>query len=105
MKGQLLAAEEARFTVAYTAIGLAPDGGSTFLLPRLIGPKRAYEFMVTNEALSAEEAKALLRQALLVPENNLKLGTEMYKLIRTEDRGDDLVFEIPDEFGEPPDFE
>lgn len=55
----VLAAEDARFTVAYTAIGLAPDGGSTFLLPRLLGAKRAFELMVTNEGLSAEEAKAL----------------------------------------------
>ena len=34
----VLAADSARFTVAYTAIGLAPDGSSTFTLPRLIGP-------------------------------------------------------------------
>ncbi len=55
----VLAADNARFTVAYTAIGLAPDGSSTFFLPRLIGPKRAFELMYTNQALSASEAKEL----------------------------------------------
>jgi 2-(1,2-epoxy-1,2-dihydrophenyl)acetyl-CoA isomerase len=44
----VLAADNARFTVAYTAIGLAPDGSSTFTLPRLVGPKRAFELMCTN---------------------------------------------------------
>jgi 2-(1,2-epoxy-1,2-dihydrophenyl)acetyl-CoA isomerase len=55
----VLAADNARFTVAYTAIGLAPDGSSTFTLPRLIGPKRAFELMYTNQTLSAGEAKEL----------------------------------------------
>jgi 2-(1,2-epoxy-1,2-dihydrophenyl)acetyl-CoA isomerase len=55
----VLAADNARFTVAYTAIGLAPDGSSTFTLPRLVGPKRAFELMYTNRALSADEAKEL----------------------------------------------
>jgi 2-(1,2-epoxy-1,2-dihydrophenyl)acetyl-CoA isomerase len=55
----VLAADNARFTVAYTAIGLAPDGSSTFTLPRLIGPKRAFELMCTNRALLANEAKEL----------------------------------------------
>jgi|HubBroStandDraft_6_1064221.scaffolds.fasta_scaffold01075_9 2-(1,2-epoxy-1,2-dihydrophenyl)acetyl-CoA isomerase len=55
----VLAADDARFTVAYTAIGLAPDGSSTFTLPRLIGPKRAFELIYTNRALSASEAKEL----------------------------------------------
>jgi 2-(1,2-epoxy-1,2-dihydrophenyl)acetyl-CoA isomerase len=55
----VLAADNARFTVAYTAIGLAPDGSSTFTLPRLIGPRRAFELICTNRTLSADEAKEL----------------------------------------------
>lgn len=55
----VLAADNARFTVAYTAIGLAPDGSSTFTLPRLIGPKRAFELIYTNRVLPASEAKDL----------------------------------------------
>jgi 2-(1,2-epoxy-1,2-dihydrophenyl)acetyl-CoA isomerase len=55
----VLAAESAKFTVAYTAVGLAPDGSSTYHLPRLIGPKRAYELMALNRAVSATEAAEL----------------------------------------------
>jgi 2-(1,2-epoxy-1,2-dihydrophenyl)acetyl-CoA isomerase len=58
----VLAADNARFTVAYTAIGLAPDGSSTFTLPRLIGPKRAFELIYNNRVLSASEAKELGNQ-------------------------------------------
>src|SRR5262249_2317401 len=55
----VLGADDARFTLAYTAIGLAPDGSSTFTLPRLVGPKRAFELMCTNRVLLASEAKEL----------------------------------------------
>jgi len=55
----VVAARSAVFTMAYTRAGLSPDGGSTFFLPRLVGPKRAYELMVANPVLSAVEAKDL----------------------------------------------
>ena len=52
----VLAAEGAKFTLAYSAVGLAPDGGSTYLLPGLVGPRRAKELMLSNRVLSAQEA-------------------------------------------------
>lgn len=52
----LLAAESARFTMAYTRTGLTPDGSSTYFLPRIIGMKRAMELAITNRTLSAQEA-------------------------------------------------
>lgn len=52
-----LAADTAKFTVAYTAIGLSPDGSSSYYLPRLVGPKRAYELMALNRPLTAVEAR------------------------------------------------
>lgn len=52
----VLAADTAKFTLAYTAAGLSPDGGSTYLLPRLIGLRRTQELMYTNRTLSAAEA-------------------------------------------------
>jgi 2-(1,2-epoxy-1,2-dihydrophenyl)acetyl-CoA isomerase len=52
----VLAAESAIFVMAYTKIGLAPDGGSTYFLPRLVGMKRALELTLTNRRLSAREA-------------------------------------------------
>jgi 2-(1,2-epoxy-1,2-dihydrophenyl)acetyl-CoA isomerase len=52
----VVAAESARFTMAYTAQGLTPDGSSTYFLPRLVGFRRAMELMTTNRVLSAAEA-------------------------------------------------
>ena len=52
----VLAAESASFTMAYTRAGLSPDGSSTWLLPRLVGLRRAQELMLTNRTLDAAEA-------------------------------------------------
>lgn len=45
-----------KFSMAYTAIGLTPDGSSSWFLPRLIGWRRTEELMLTNRTLSAKEA-------------------------------------------------
>jgi 2-(1,2-epoxy-1,2-dihydrophenyl)acetyl-CoA isomerase len=45
-----------KFNLAYTGVGLTPDGGTSFLLPRSIGAKRTMEMMLLNRALSAAEA-------------------------------------------------
>jgi 2-(1,2-epoxy-1,2-dihydrophenyl)acetyl-CoA isomerase len=50
------AARSAKFTMAYTAAGLSPDGSSTYFMPRLIGLRRTQELMLTNRVLSADEA-------------------------------------------------
>lgn len=52
----VLAAESAKFTMAYSKIGLSPDGGSSYFLPRLIGLRRTQELMFTNRVLNANEA-------------------------------------------------
>jgi 2-(1,2-epoxy-1,2-dihydrophenyl)acetyl-CoA isomerase len=52
----VLAARSAHFTVAYTGIGLTPDGGSSWLLPRLVGHRRAQELMLTNRRVASQEA-------------------------------------------------
>jgi len=51
-----VAAESAKFTMAYTRIGLTPDGSSTYYLPRLLGTRRTLELMLTNRLLTATEA-------------------------------------------------
>lgn len=51
-----IAKESAAFVMAYTNAGLAPDGSSTFFLPRRIGDRRARELMLTNRRLTAREA-------------------------------------------------
>lgn len=54
-----LASAAASFTLAYSGIGLSPDGGATWLLPRLVGLRRAQELALTGQRLSAAEAAAL----------------------------------------------
>ncbi len=51
-----LASKDARFTQAYTRLGLVPDGGSSFFLPRFLGSGKAGELMFLNPVLDAEEA-------------------------------------------------
>ena len=55
----VLASSEARFSLAYSKIGLAPDGGTTYFLPRLVGEKRALALFFSGDAISAEEAKSI----------------------------------------------
>jgi 2-(1,2-epoxy-1,2-dihydrophenyl)acetyl-CoA isomerase len=53
-----LCARSSRFSLAYTGVGLAPDGSVSFLLPRIVGRRRALELLLLNRVLSAEEALA-----------------------------------------------
>jgi len=52
----VIAAESARFTMAYTRAGLSPDASTSFFLPRLVGLRRALDLTLTNRVLSAREA-------------------------------------------------
>ena len=52
----VLAARSARFIQAFSRIGLIPDSGGTYFLPRLIGEARARALSLTGEAVSAEQA-------------------------------------------------
>ncbi|WP_396272157.1 enoyl-CoA hydratase/isomerase family protein [Hyphomonas sp.] len=54
----VLAARSSKFTMAYTAAGLTPDGGASYFLPRLVGVRRAQELIYLNRVLSADEAKS-----------------------------------------------
>lgn len=50
------ASENAKFRMAFIGIALAPDSGTSFLLPRLVGLGRATEMAFTNELIDAEKA-------------------------------------------------
>ncbi|MDX2232873.1 MAG: enoyl-CoA hydratase/isomerase [Hyphomonadaceae bacterium] len=52
----IVAAESAYFLQAFRRIGLVPDGGSTYLLPRMIGRARAMEMMLLGEKIPAATA-------------------------------------------------
>lgn len=66
-----LAADSAHFTSAYSAVGLTPDGGASWWLPRLIGMRRAQEMLFTNRRIGAEEAVSIGLVTRVVPDDAL----------------------------------
>jgi 2-(1,2-epoxy-1,2-dihydrophenyl)acetyl-CoA isomerase len=55
----LIASEQAKFGQVFVKIGLMPDGGSTFFLPRAVGYAKAFELMATGDIISAQDALGL----------------------------------------------
>jgi 2-(1,2-epoxy-1,2-dihydrophenyl)acetyl-CoA isomerase len=68
----VIAAESARFTVAYTGVGLSPDGSCSFFLPRLVGLRRTQELMLTRRILEASEALEWNLVTRVVPDDDLE---------------------------------
>ena len=54
-----IAAAETQFTLAYADLGLTPDGGATYLLPRIVGTRKAMQMALLPERLTAVEALEL----------------------------------------------
>lgn len=54
-----LCSTNARFAELFIKVGLVPDGGGTWTLPRVVGLGRAMEMMLTGETIAAEEALAI----------------------------------------------
>ena len=69
----VIAAESARFNQAFIKVGLSPDCGGTFILPRLVGWRRATELLMTGDVVSAQQAlemgmiNAVVADAELMP--------------------------------------
>jgi 2-(1,2-epoxy-1,2-dihydrophenyl)acetyl-CoA isomerase len=66
-----VAADTARFSLAYTNIGASPDGGSSFFLPRLVGYKKAMELTLLPDLFDAQTAQRLGLVNWVVPEAQL----------------------------------
>ncbi len=71
-----LANESVRFRSGYVAIGLSPDAGSSFFITRVLGPKRASEFFMSNRFIDAPEALALGLISRIVPAADLAAETD-----------------------------
>ena len=72
-----VASPGARLATSYARLGLSPDGGSTWLLPRLVGEQVARRFFFENEVWNAEQALDLGAIDDLVPEEDLLDPLEM----------------------------
>jgi 2-(1,2-epoxy-1,2-dihydrophenyl)acetyl-CoA isomerase len=66
-----IAADDARFVLAFGRIGLVPDSGATWTLPRLVGPARAAEIALVGDPVSAEEALRIGLVNRVVPADRL----------------------------------
>src|SRR4051812_15113175 len=66
-----IAADSASFVPAFIKIGLVPDSGSTWLVRRVLGAARAFEWLTTGHKLSAEEARDWGLVSEVVPADEL----------------------------------
>ncbi|MGF1471440.1 MAG: enoyl-CoA hydratase-related protein [Rubrobacteraceae bacterium] len=66
-----VAAESAKFSVAFIKIGLMPDAGVSFFLPRIVGLGRAMEMSLLGDVVEAEEAYRIGLVNRVVPDNAL----------------------------------
>lgn len=55
----IIASDQSKFGQVFIKIGLMPDGGSTYFLPRAIGYAKAFELMATGDIITAQEASAM----------------------------------------------
>jgi 2-(1,2-epoxy-1,2-dihydrophenyl)acetyl-CoA isomerase len=76
----VIASEDAEFSLIFGRIGLIPDGGSLFHLPRLVGLVRAKELIFTSRRVDAKEAERIWLINRAVPAGNLDSEVEALTL-------------------------
>ncbi|HKP47916.1 MAG TPA: enoyl-CoA hydratase [Pyrinomonadaceae bacterium] len=70
-----IASSNATFSESFAKVGLHPDWGGTFFLPRLVPPNKACEMFFLGDSISAEEAKQLGLVNFVVPPSELEAET------------------------------
>ncbi len=68
-----IAAENAKFIQAFIRVGLAPDSGTSFFLPRLVGFAKALELSLTGDELTAKDAERLGLVSKVVPTDQVMI--------------------------------
>lgn len=80
----IIASDQAYFWLNFIDIGLAPDGGSTYMLPKLVGRQTAFRMAVLAEKIPAYEAQQLGLVHAVYPEQALELAWQaLAKKIQT----------------------
>ena len=74
----IIASEEATLIEVFVNIGLVPDSGSTFFLPRLVGMARAFELCAMGTKVKADEAVNLGLISKAVPHDHLDDAVKQY---------------------------
>ena len=88
----IIASENAQFSLIFSRIGLIPDGGSLFHLPRLVGPAKAKELIFTAKMVDAEEAERIGLINKAVPAD--ELDNEVNTLAKQLAEGPTVAFGI-----------
>jgi len=73
----VIAAENTKFTMAYSGIGIVPDGGAGFNLPRIVGPKKALEWIFFPDLFDARTAELHGLVNWVVPQDKLAAETQI----------------------------
>lgn len=86
----IIAADNTKFTLAYSGIGITPDGGATFNLPRLVGTKKAMEWILLSDIFDAQMAynNGLINWAVKAE----KLGEETQRILKRLATGPTLAY-------------
>jgi 2-(1,2-epoxy-1,2-dihydrophenyl)acetyl-CoA isomerase len=71
-----VAGHSTKLRPAYPAIGLSPDGGLTWALPRAVGAARARHILLTDRVITADEALTLGLVAVVVPDDDVVAEAE-----------------------------
>lgn len=89
----VIAAQSASFIQAFSKIGLIPDSGGTFFLPRLIGFQKASALAMLGDKLSSAEAERMGLVYKVLPDQNFNQETEKiaYQLSQMPTRGLGLI--------------
>jgi len=87
-----VASEEAKFIQSFVRVGLAPDSGGSFILPRLVGLSKAMELLLLGDTIDAQEALRIgLVARVFSASDFVRAAREMAERVAAAPRGIGLI--------------